>query len=525
MNEIALRKRKYLERVVDEQDSSRLGPYDQKLWDINHARLVLGRDVDQANRYFEGVGLDPRPVTWGDGKVDTADWDFLGTALLKTILDLGNSPILSDSAKAHLRSIFVQWSQPRPSVNLDNLRVARWPAIHTENHDLMCLTIGLFSAHFAGQDTTEHLHQLSRSLAWRFERGWVEWHSPCYQVHYLNSLLILARHAPSQSVRKGANDLINLQMAERALLSVKGYLGGPFFRGYDKHIADDRHDSYLPVMWMAFGLAGPNPGLDDGVPFASDAFEPDPVVMALANSARTRPVLDYRGARAAGQDGCQPIRYYNTPHISMGSMSICGYSYQSRYFNVMFGDAPSKSLRTHLREAEFHSVWDKRNERGEAAQHGNWLIACGALVQEGGLKPEKAGAWDLYCAGKGLCAHVELSAGLHLFQVADRDMYPDERVFLSALVMPVQAGHCVRGRTTDGQELSVDLADMSLSVENGSPLTRSGMLHDCPAMRSEYGSGLIEIRAGGTTLVLDGRDLCASKNGLGAGGSVRQDSP
>ncbi|MDY7010100.1 MAG: hypothetical protein SVV80_05030 [Planctomycetota bacterium] len=531
MSEITARRREYLQRVLDEiEEPSKadyqkvmrpldqpLGPqqhrkaksYDSRMWAINHSRLVLGRDIDKANRYFETACLDPRLIKRPDGMIDNPDWDFPGVMLLKTVLDFGLSDLLSEKAKTHLKAIFTDWKQPRPTVNADNDRAARWPVIHTENHDIMCLTIGLFGAILAGRDTAAHERELSKSLACRFERGWVEWHSPCYQIHYLNPLLILAGHAPSPALRKGASDLINLQMAERALLSIDGHLGGPFYRGYDRHIESDLFDAYLPVMWLAFGLSDPWLNLKEGVAFAADSFQPDPIVSALAEEAATRPLLRYKGTRydPSEREGRMPIYYYNTPHISMGFMKALGFGHQSRFFNVMFAADPSKSLRTFMRDEQLHSAWDKRNERGEVVQYENWLISRGAMVEEGGIKPIKADKWSLYRAGKGLCAHVELPGDLHVFQVSDLDMYPDERSFLNALSVPVKAGDSVRAKTAGGEEISVELADMSLTVNGQAPEDWSDMLHECPAMRSEYGGGVVEIKTQQGNLTIDNRAL------------------
>lgn len=505
MNTISKRRRAYLKRFLQSTNITAMESYDRRLWAINHARLLLNRDVKEANHYFETVELDPRTVTWKDGKVDTADWDFLGMKLLKTVLDFEQSPQLSDKARAYLKAFFINWQQPRPSVNKDNNCVARWPTIHTENHDLMCLTIGLFGEAFAGRDTREHVAQLARSLSWRFERGWVEWSSPCYQVHYLNPLLILQQHAPSAALRKGASDLIDLQLAERALLSSNGYLGGPFFRGYDQHFADDRCDSYLPIMWLAFGLTEEptDEQMQQGIEFAADVFEPDPKVSALAAEAQTRPVLLYKGLRWTDR----VIRYYNTPHISMGSMQAFSYSFQTRFFNVMFSGVPSKSIRTCLQEQEHRSPWDQRNERGELVQYKNWLLSRGTLVEEGGLLAEQAGGWRLYSEGKGLCAHQELSGDLHVFQVSDLEQFADKRSFLESLHEPTIADGKVNGKTLDGEDVCVDLTNMSLLV-NGSPFENTtDMLHDCKEMSSRYGTGRIEISTEEGDLVLENSAL------------------
>ncbi len=343
---IAHRRREYVEWIVRNFDKLSMKPLDGRAWSLNHARLVLDRDLDKANRYFRSVML-------------TNDRDFMGIRLLKTLLDFRSSEKLQYAARERLESIIANWEMDH------NSRLARWPANWTENHDLMHLTIGLFSRLLRGEDTREQILQLCQSLAWRFERGWVEWNSPRYQTHYLNPLLVLADHAPSQGLRSGAQALANLQFAERALLSVNGYLGGPFFRGYDRHSANgpdgtpaqrgaaayfdnNRYDAYLSTMWLAFGLSEPyfdyakvadlEPAAegygcggdarlnqDDGMFFATSSFVPHPVIQALAVQPKTRPCLVYRGTRASGwpQDplwGNNPrlaqIYYYNLPYVS-----------------------------------------------------------------------------------------------------------------------------------------------------------------------------------------------------------------
>jgi hypothetical protein len=514
MSDVADRRLACLERLLAEADEEKLARRATGLWPVNHARLVLGRDLDAANRYFETVEYDTTPRLWKDGKRDTRDWDFLGIAVLRTLLDFRTSDRLTDAAKENLTGMIVNWQQPRVKSNRNNDRVAVWPEVHTENHDLMCLTIGCFRELLAGRDAAGHVGHLCRSLAWRFERGWWEWHSPVYQVHYLNPLLVLARHAPSPVLRQGAADLIQLQLAERALLSVGGYLGGPFRRGYAKQIADDRNDFYLPVMWMAFGLGDGGSGTE-GAAFASHDVEPHPVVAALAEEAARRPALHYRGTRHHGvQCLRRMICYYNTPHVSMGSIRASAYGFQSRFCNVLFPAEPGKSLRTYLRDPEHWSPWDEFNSRGELAQHAGWMVSRGELIAEGGLTAERVGHWDLYAAGRGLCAHAELSGGWHVFQVGDLDRWGDAASFAGALHMPRHTGSHITGRTADGDEAAVSLADMALHV-NGRASDWLDMLHDSPELRSAYGRGRVTVNSAAGALRLSCEGLVEQARAAG----------
>jgi hypothetical protein len=442
---------------------------------------------------------------WPDGSVEGADWDFPGVNLLRTLLDFGSSGRLGAAARANLTAIIIDWVRnaqrnPRQKHFKDSDHAVRYPVIFTENHDILSLILGYFSEVLAGHPAGLHEEQLAKSLSWRFRRGWSEWHSPCYQSVYLRGLLLLADHAPNAAIRQGARDLVSVQLAERAALSVRGYLGGPYCRGYDQHIADDRVDSYLPVMWMAFGLPDEADGLSaSGAHFASSAFEPHPAVMELATLPARTPEAWHRGTRDCStrtEVSRRTIGYYNTPHVSMGSMRIAGQAHQPRFFNVMFAAGPSRSLRTYLRDSGEPNPWFPRHERGEVVQHRNWLVARGALVEEGGLSAEPAGAFRLYRVDKGLCAHSALAPDLHVFQVGDLDLFRDPGAFVASLSVPVLDGNLVRARTSGGEDLAVNLADMSIQVNGRPGHDWADRLHDGQWLFADWDGGCVTVRTG-----------------------------
>ena len=532
-SDIAARRQEYLEGVIARFEGLSMAPLDGRAWSLNHARLALGRDVGEANRYFASAQL-------------TRDRDFMGIGLLKTLLDFGGTPKLGSEARRHLESAFVAW--PVEEVNT----VARWPALNTENHDLMHLTIGLFAERLRGNPVDERVRQLCRSLAWRFERGWLEWNSPRYQLHYLNPLMVLADHAPADRLREGAQALVNVQLAERALLSVNGYLAGPFFRGWDRHrlegpdgrpvqrgacayFDNNRYDAYLATMWIVFGLAEPcydytrTPELepagegygcggdarlnqDEGMAVAASDFVPHPIVGALAAEAAARPCLVYRGTRPSGWPphplwGDNPplaqLYYHNTPHVSMGSLQSCGWSHQTRYCSIMFADEPSMNLRI---DRVLPGVqWDRwrQERRGELAQHRGWLLGRGELVEDGAVRPVRTGTVNLYRVGKGMIAHTALDSEYHVLQAGDLDQFASEDEFLARVTPPTRKGHVVEGETAEGDRVAVDVRDMSISV-NGTRRERwDDMLHDSEPMASVYGSGAIHIRTAEGELTLD----------------------
>jgi len=538
---LAQRREAYLEWIVDEfgKLEPTMNPLDGRAWSLNQARLFLGKDIGKAGQFFEAIEL-------------TVDPDFMGIRLLKTLLDFGDSDRLSSDAKDHLAAIIKSWPMDRKrSIS----RVATWPPAFTENHDLMHLTIGLFSEKLRGQSIDNHLRELRKSLAWRFERGFYEWGSHRYQMHYTNPLQILAVYAPDPEIRRGAKDLFNVILAERALMSVGGYLGGPGMRSYDRnrgcdYLDNNRYDSFLPTVWLALGVGEPrfdysqsgglqpagdgygngrDPRLnqDEAMFLATNHLAPYPVVYELLQEVTAQPELIYVGRRSSAghpfqnadpsnRRSHQIVYYYNTPHISLGSLQYLPYagkmsvSYNSRprFFSVMFPENPAQVLRTRLRDEDLSAGPRKYDYVADRiVQHQNWLIAAGELSASYGLSSRRIDRWDVFRVGQGLCAHIELEDGWHVFQVSDLTKYRNEESFVAALTVPTIKDGEAHGGTTGGDHVSVDLKTMAIKINGVLRTPQLEMLHDSPLMNSEYWSGKITIRTKAATVTFDGASL------------------
>ncbi len=536
--QLAERRSEYVQWIADtfgELEPS-MDPRDGRRWALNQARLVLKRDVDKANRYFESFG--PLP----------GDADIYFIRFLKTLLDFRNSPRLSEAAVAHIVGILKNW----PQNDLSSL--AHWPPRHTENHDLMHLTIGMFAQQYRGGDVSDHVREIKQFLAWRFERGFVEWNSKCYQYHFSNPLIVLVDHAPDDDLRRGAQELLNVMLAERALLGVNGYLGGPSFRCRTADVSgsltnrkvaylmDARYDGFLPTVWLALGMGEPRfdftnarvPGLepatihiasgneprlkqDEGMFFACSEFRPHPIVRALSKEARTRKVSNYNGRRFLGWPSDSlwktqrwlpaAIHYYNTPHVSLGSVHSDGGNLQSRYNSVLFGADPSQGLRVEIILPDVPTHKRRYEARGRVVQHKNWLLGQGTLFEDGGIKSTKVGRWNVYRVGRGLCAHMELADSYHVLQVSDLDTFVDEESFVAALSVPEKNGDRIDAVTMDGEEIAVDLTEMSISINDLPRPHPPTMLHDSEYMKSHYGSGKITINAKAGSVTFDATKL------------------
>ena len=537
--QLAERRSEYVQWIADTfgQLEPAMDPRDGRRWGLNQARLVLDRDLDKANRFFESFG--PLP----------GDADIYFIRFLRSLLDFRDSSRLSEDAKSHIIGFLKSW----PDNELSSL--AHWPPRHTENHDLMHLTIGMFAQQYRGGDISDHVRQIRQFLAWRLERGFVEWNSKCYQYHFSNPLIVLADHAPDDDLRRGAQMLLNVMLAERALLGVNGYLGGPSFRcrtadaGHSltnrkiAYLMDARYDGFLPTVWLAFGMGEPRfdfttarvPGLepatihiasgneprlkqDEGLFFASSEFSPHPIVSALAREAKTRKVLIYKGRRYLGWPNDSlwktqrwlpaAVYYFNTPHVSMGSVHSDGWSFQARYNSVLFGADPSRGLRVELILPDAPPHHRRHEARGRVVQHKNWLVGQGTLFEDGGVESRKVGRWNVYRVGKGICAHMELTDAYHVLQISDLDTFVDEASFVEALSVPRKEGDRVDGVTMDGDRIAVNLTNMSISINDAPRQHPLKMLHDCKSMKSEYNSGKITIQTKAGSVTFDAATIC-----------------
>jgi hypothetical protein len=181
-----------------------------------------------------------------------------------------------------------------------------------------------------------------------------------------------------------------------------------------------------------------------------------------------------------------------------------GWVCQSRYSNVMFGADPSQNLRVEIILPWVSPTKRRHEARGRVVQHKNWLLGQGTLFEDGGVEAHRVGEWDVYRVGKGLCAHYGLADDYHVLQVADLDTFPGEEAFVQALAIPHMAGHEVHGASVDGDRIAVDTRDMSLAINGAKQPHPPAMLHDCPYMTSEYGSGRITITTEAGSVTFDG---------------------
>ena len=196
--------------------------------------------------------------------------------------------------------------------------------------------------------------------------------------------------------------------------------------------------------------------------------------------------------------------------------------------SVLFPERPEQVLRTRLTEAELRAgVNSYAYTADRVIQYREWIVASGELSASHGLTSRNVGGWDLFQVGRGLCEHVALEGGWHVFQVSDLARFRDARSFVVALTMPVIRDGQVHAATLNGDRVSVDLRTMRLRVNGDQRQPSTRMLHDSPWMTSEYWSGRITIRTKDREVTFDNSALRVESIGLPklAAGETRWGKP
>ena len=85
-----------------------------------------------------------------------------------------------------------------------------------------------------------------------------------------------------------------------------------------------------------------------------------------------------------------------------------------------------------------------------------------------------------------------LAEAYHVLQVSDLDTFASCEDFVAALTLPKRKGGMIKAVTMNGDRVTVDLNDMSITI-NGKPRPHPPlMLHDCGPVKSAYGSRSID---------------------------------
>jgi len=306
------------------------------------ASILLGTHVDEAIAWFSD------PATH-EHKTDS-EYEWGSLQMLRAYHALKATELFVDTGcESRVKEFLLQSYLPRvrdpETWGGRYLRPTAWAG--SENHVIVQFSIRLLLEELAGDDMDRDVRNAmaAQIRKWCWEkavRGMTEFSSPHYTERSLLPILNVCDYAADASLRECARMAVDQMMAEYAVIQINGFRGGAMRRFYQyggafpcAEISDGRDDCLYPVGQILLGglsdddtLAYPACGQKLGHLFyATTAYRPSPVHLAVAGAARTAPSV-FRSARRWEHEYAQaeaPDTYiyaYSTPHYVLGSIRI-----------------------------------------------------------------------------------------------------------------------------------------------------------------------------------------------------------
>ena len=473
---------------------------DAERWSIAHACLVMGVRLDEANQYLAEVAF----ASLSHGLVE--DTDVQVTDLLRTYLEFRDSPGLSREARDHLARLFAGWEAPNRDRNRDADTAYRWPHEYTENHSLNILVAAYLIAHVQGDDAAPPRTLLQQFLADRAKWGWSEFNSTRYGMVTAKALVLLADHAPDESVRRAAAMHLDLVWLHYGTHCLSYWRGIPSSRGAENQ-GNNSRNALLPLARLWFGDPDPDArytGQGFIAHFLTTAYRPPPAALALQAGPRERGRYAATQVVTAGPGKTRiPIVIWVTPVATMASAQGQGSTYDGAYAAVSFASSPDRVVTAGYGKG--------RN----IFQYRNTMATFGSVTWHGPLAAEKDGAITIGGDEQVLVGQVDLDDECHLLMVGEVDDYGDRAAFRTALASLDASftNGVVQWTVPDGTVVRMENTTrdrqwaLSAATTNGeyARIDRN-MLFDSPYLRSVRGSLVVEARHGGRKWTYDFRN-------------------
>ena len=267
-------------------------------WAGAHAALLLKRnaeETDKANLFFAHA-----PIDWD------CDPDMRVCELLHSYYAFKDDPQFTAPAKQRILQILETKEPPRrlyPSV---------WDFHATENHAMMGHVWLLLYSQIKGDE--DEVAAVGKHIAERIReharRGWHEFYSPCYVEKEMGCMVLLREWADNPELRRLGDLMLDLLLAEHAVLNIDGVMGGPCRRAYGyEPIGSDgemNHNSQRDRMrsgiysaaYIAFGDAQPHfYGVLGSMCLASSGYVPPGLITRLALAREKRGTYEFRARK------------------------------------------------------------------------------------------------------------------------------------------------------------------------------------------------------------------------------------
>ncbi|MFH0929509.1 MAG: PA14 domain-containing protein, partial [Candidatus Aenigmatarchaeota archaeon] len=474
------------------------------------ARLYLNHRVDEANDWLEQTtdvrGTDKYGTTsnkkyphpWGEANSASHDWDFVTTFIIRAYFQFKGTGKLTAAAENNMKNVLSNRAGT-PMTEDPNFG-------YSENHNAMIVSAGYFGNMITGGSNSQNEAWLINFLDDRLEGHYYELNSPTYMGSEFRVLWNLYDFADSPTLRKKAEAVLDMLLAEHALINVNGIRGGPFYRYYGIHVVDQSADYVYRISQVYFDTPADYGG---STPFINifawySSYEVPQIVKDIANGNKQPFVLESRRDIA-------PTYYYVTPHAVLATA-------QGDYRDSLMESTTNTGARSHIWDISFDTSPRKVIFSGDefdeyfydetdAVQYRNVLITSrNEQINYVGVTKATESGWTFVQEGKTFVAVSNpLSNGRIIVEMRDADDYGKSFSEFKADIKnnAVSAsGDRVTYVNTFGETIT---SPTKYTIDGDS---FSYKLFDSPYLVSDWGSGVITVKWGGDqyTIRKDGSD-------------------
>ena len=483
---------------------------DSEWWEMNTmvatSRLWLNHRVSEANDWLEDVTDEHGTDRYGSVAsekypcpycgVGSHDWDFVTTFIIRAYFQFKDSSRLSSTAKQNMIDVLSNRAGTPPIVTGDES--------YSENHNAMIVSAAYFGNMITGGSNTANINWLSGFLDDKLEHHYYELNSPTYMGSEFRVLWNLYDFADSSTLRNKAKAVLDMLLAEHAVIHVDGMRGGPFYRYYEDKIIDQTDDYYYSISHVYFDTPYER-SLQSGFPrtFAwFSSYEVPQIIKDIAKGSKEPFVLKSMRDIAS-------TYYYVTPHSVLataqgnfpdtyltGEDALENTGARAHVWDIIFDTSPNKVIFS----GNQLGTGDPQKymyDETDAVQYKNVLITSRSeTINYVGVTKVTEDGWTFVQEGRAYVAVRELSNGRIIVEVRDADDY----------------GKTFTDFKLDIKDNSLSVSDSSVTYVNTFGETISSPtiytidgdsfgsyeLFESTYLVSDWGSGVITVKWGGS---------------------------
>ncbi|NIO45151.1 MAG: hypothetical protein GTN36_06410 [Candidatus Aenigmarchaeota archaeon] len=491
---------------------------DSEWWEMGTmvaiSRMWLNYRVDDANEWFEQVTdregtekeIKPSEEEHYYEKYPNPngyDYDFVTTFIIRAYFQFRDDPRLTDAARNNMRDV-LEFRAGTPTCQLEGREGE--PLCYSENHNAMIASAGYFGNVITGGDNTANEQWLIDFLDDKLEYHYREFNSPTYMGSEFRVLWNLYDFAPSSTLRSKAKTVLDMLLAEHAVINVAGMRGGPFYRYYGDKVVDQSSDYIYRISQIYFDT----PGDYESTPFPRifamfSSYEVPRNILDLAKANKEPFVFKSRRKLSYTYNNI-PTYFYVTPHAVLATaqgdypdryMCDTRTGCRSHIWDISFGTSPRKVI---FSGDEYELDGDPAYDEADAVQKKNILITSRSeTINYVGVTPVYEDGWTFVQEDKTFVAIKELSNGRILVEVRDADDYGQSFSSFKSDIKDnalTVSGDSVTYENTFGETI---VSPTIYTIEGDSFLYKK---FDSPYLDSDWGSRNINI------IFSNGEEVC-----------------